>query len=469
MKRMVFCLMLVVFAGRTVSAVDLSDVRIRTMPFAVQAWTFHNFTFFETLEKVHDLGIANVEAYSGQPLSADMPGVVFGPDMTQEQFQLVRSKLRETGIRLVGYGVVNFANNEESMRKVFDFARQLRIGVIMTEPAWDDWSLLDQMVKEYNIKIAIHNHAIPNKYARPETVYAQIVDLDPRIGICPDTGHWMRSGINPVAALTMFEGRIHNVHLKDLNEFGSNDAYDVPFGSGKGNIRDILALLTTMDYRGYLTIEHENEAELENPSPSIRKGLDYVAGITYFDDSYKEILSWNNGLYSKAGWNHYGPGIIELDRETGILSSTGGMGLLWYAAEKYDDFVIELDYRCSHPNTNSGVFIRVPDMPASDDYIYHSFEIQIGDDGEGIHSTGAVYDAEAPTAAAFKPTGEWNHYMISFVGDRIQIELNGVQVVDWRAEPRGKIRDFSREGYVGLQNHDWNTTVQFRNVFVKKL
>lgn len=185
---------------------------------------------------------------------------------------------------------------------------------------------------------------------------------------------------------------------------------------------------------------------------------------------YERILrQGRNGTFSKAGWNHYGPGYFELDAETGVLTSHGGMGLFWYAAEEYGDFVLELDFMTEVDTANSGVFVRVPGVPASDAYIYHSWEVQIYDEGEGIHQTGAVYDAEGPTKLASKEPGEWNHFKISFVGDHITVEVNGETVVDWDAEPRGKVEDFAAGGYVGLQNHDRDTRTFFRNIFVKRL
>jgi len=184
---------------------------------------------------------------------------------------------------------------------------------------------------------------------------------------------------------------------------------------------------------------------------------------------FERILRLQDGRYSKHGWNHYGPGYFDLDAGTGVLTAHGGMGLFWYAAEPYGDFVLELEFRTTERRNNSGIFLRVPEMPASDEYIYHSFEIQIDDASEGIHHTGAVYDAEAPAKDASRAPGEWNHYRITFQGKRITVVLNGQQVVDWQAEPRGKIRDFAPRGYIGLQNHDDGSPVQFRNIFVKKL
>jgi sugar phosphate isomerase/epimerase len=451
-----------------VKGTDYRDVRIKKIPIAIQCWTFRKFSFFETLKKAKELGIEYLQPYPGQELGGSVPGARFDHNLSEAQIAEVKRWLEDEGLTLVSYGVVNFENNEESTRKVFDFAKKMGIKTIVTEPQYDDYSLIERLIKEYNINIAIHNHPLPSKYARPETVLDHVKGLDERIGDCADTGHWMRSSVNPVEALRLLEGRILDVHLKDLNEFSAKGAYDVPFGQGKANIHDILAELTLQNYHGYLAVEYENEKEVDNPSPSVRKGIDYIKSITYFE-GYEEILRWSSGRYSKHGWNHYGPGYFELDEKTGILKSRGGMGLLWYSAKKYKDFILELDYRCSDKNTNSGIFLRVPDLPTSDDYIYHSFEVQICDSGEGIHKTGAVYDAEATSVDALKEPGEWNYMKVIFKGNHIQVELNGVAVLDWDAEPRGKVKDFSREGYLGLQNHDSLSPVYFRNIFVKEL
>lgn len=444
------------------------DVRIKEFPIAVQCWTFRKFSFFETLQKVEELGVKYLQAYPGQVLRKDNSAVKFDHNLDDAQIQSVKDGLKEHAITLVSYGVVGFDNDENSMARVFDFARKLGIQTIVTEPAYDDYSLIEKMVKKYNIQIAVHNHPEPTKYSRPGTVLQHVQGLDERMGACGDTGHWMRSGVKPVEALKLLEGRMIDVHLKDLNVFGSKQAFDVPFGQGDAHVFDILAELTLQDYHGYLVVEHENPKEVDNPSHSVRKGIDYIESITYCR-GFEQILAWRWGRYSKHGWNHYGPGYFELDEKEGVLQSHGGMGLLWYSAKKYDDFILELDFRCEESRANSGIFLRVPDVPTSDDYIYHSFEIQIQDIGSGIHKTGAVYDAEPTIQDAFNETGLWNHFKITFKGDHIDVELNGYRVVDWDAEPRGKIKDFARSGYIGLQNHDRDTSMWFKNIFVKEL
>ena len=187
-------------------------------------------------------------------------------------------------------------------------------------------------------------------------------------------------------------------------------------------------------------------------------------------EGYERLLQQRrDGSFTKAGWNHYGPGYFELDAHTGILTAHGGMGLLWYSVREYGDFTLELEFMTDVERANSGVFLRVPDLPSSDDYIYHSWEIQIDDASDGVHHTGAVYDAEAPAAQPSRGPGTWNHFRIRFVGGHIAVELNDTPVLSWDAEPRGKVEDFATRGYIGLQNHDQDTTTKFRNIFIKSL
>jgi len=456
------------FAAPEAAGDPYKDVRIKKIPVAMQCWTFRNFSFFDTLKKVQELGVKYIQAYPGQPLGAEAPGVLFDQNLSDEHIKLVQNKLQEAGVSIVAYGVVGFNNTEPEIRKVFDFARKMGFGIVVTEPKVENAALLEKLVREYDLRIAIHNHPEPSAYAKPETVLSFIRDRDERFGSCFDNGHFMRGGHKPIDCARVLKGRIWDVHIKDRSGFGTDKVDDVPLGQGKADIRTLLAELSLQDYPGYLTIEHEADRDVKNPMPALKKSLDYLKSITYYE-GYQELLSHSLGGYEKDGWNHYGPGYFELESKTGVLKSQGGMGLLWYSVKKYKDFVLELDYKCSRLETNSGVFVRVPEVPTSDDYITHSFEIQIYDAGEGIHKTGAVYDAEPTKVDALKPVGEWNHMKIMFQGKRLEVEVNGKVVLEWQAEPRGKVRDIASDGYVGLQNHDSQSPVYFKDIFIKEL
>jgi sugar phosphate isomerase/epimerase len=185
------------------SPVPYQDVRIKKFPLAIACYTYRKFSFFETIEKAQELGIQYLEPYEGQALSREHPEVSFNPDLTDSQIELTKTKLSAARLTLVSYGVAEIGTTEASMRKVFDFAKKLRIPTIIAEPEDDDFTLLERLVKEYNIRIAIHNHASPSKYALPQSILEHVKGRDERIGSCADTGHWMRSKINPVEALRL--------------------------------------------------------------------------------------------------------------------------------------------------------------------------------------------------------------------------------------------------------------------------
>ena len=154
-------------------------------------------------------------------------------NMTAEQKQAARKILADAGVTLTNYGVVGLSNNEAECRKVFDFAKEMGIENIVSEPPEDAFDLIDKLCKEYKIGVAIHNHPKPSPYWNYETVLKVCEGRSKWIGACADTGHWTRSEIDPVVAIKALgkAGRIRSLHFKDLNEFGG-DAHDVPWGTG---------------------------------------------------------------------------------------------------------------------------------------------------------------------------------------------------------------------------------------------
>lgn len=185
-----------------------------------------------------------------------------------------------------------------------------------------------------------------------------------------------------------------------------------------------------------------------------------------------ELVEKNEyGSYTKFGWNHAGDGYFTIDRETGELTAHGGGGLLWYSKRMFADFELELEFNCDSVNTNSGIFLRVPTLPESYDYIHHSFEIQIMDRSRRglLHATGAIYDAAPATRLASLGPGKWNRIKITCDGLHYLVVLNGETVVDWMARPAGKIVDHWPQGYLGLQNHHGGGVIRFRNIRVREI
>ena len=177
---------------KEVAATDYSSVRIKDIPVAMQCWTFRGLTFYETLKKVEKLGIKYLEAFPGQKIDKNSDRQM-GPGLSDDDIKEIKSKLNKHGITLRAFGVTNFDNNEEAARETFEFVKKMGIKVLVLEPKYNDYSIIEKMVKEYNIPVGIHNHPKDSHYWNPETVMKNIEKLDKRIGYCGDTGHWLRS------------------------------------------------------------------------------------------------------------------------------------------------------------------------------------------------------------------------------------------------------------------------------------
>jgi sugar phosphate isomerase/epimerase len=139
---------------------------------------------------------------------------------------------------------------------------------------------MEKLVKEYDIMIAFHDHPRrPNdpsyRMWDPNYVLSLIKDRDPRIGVCADTGHWIRSGLKPVECLRILKGRIVTSHLKDLNEMGLR-AHDVPYGTGVADMPGILEELKAQGFDGNLSIEYEYH--WDNSAPEVAQCIGFVRG-----------------------------------------------------------------------------------------------------------------------------------------------------------------------------------------------
>jgi|GEM_PF-587048 len=225
----------------------------------VQAYTFNRFTFCEAVAKTKSLGLKYIEAYP-QQMVGDSHGNVRFRDMDPALRQEVRQMLKDQGVTLVNYGLVPLPNDEAECRKAFDFARDMKIETIVSEPPDEAMVLIDRLCEEYRIGVAIHNRPKSMSYCwDPGMVLRLCEGRSKWIGACADIGHWTRSGIDAVEAVRKLgsAGRIRSVHFKDLNEFGNEKAHDVIWGTGVSRAREVLAELAKQGYEGTFSIEYE--------------------------------------------------------------------------------------------------------------------------------------------------------------------------------------------------------------------
>ena len=222
---------------------------------AVQAWSFHRGTFFEAVDKTAAAGILYIEAFPGQKISKDIDGKM-GPGMTAEQIKAVKDKLAACNVKVVGFGVCGLSKDEAASRKTFEWCKEMGIEVINTEAKEDAFATLATLAKEFNIKVGLHNHPKPSYYWNPDKVAEAVKDSGGQIGACADTGHWVRSKLNPIECLKKLEGKIVSSHFKDLK-----GGHDVVWGTGDSDAKAMLAELKRQGFKGVISAEYEHNWE----------------------------------------------------------------------------------------------------------------------------------------------------------------------------------------------------------------
>ena len=238
-----------------------------------QAYTFNRFTFFEAIDKNASLGLSVIEAYPGQMLEPDRRDTKFDHHLSPDLLDHVRAKLNETKVLLVNYGVVRLPNDEGECRAVFDFAKAMGIETVVSEPPTDALDLVDRLCQEYGIQMAIHNHPDPSIYWNPDSVVKACDGRSAYIGACADTGHWVRSGIDPLEAMKKLEGRILSLHLKDVDRCAPN-ADDVPWGTGVGKVSEVLDELRRQRFQGVISNEYELPSD-DDPLPQVAECVEF--------------------------------------------------------------------------------------------------------------------------------------------------------------------------------------------------
>jgi len=250
----------------------------------IQFWTFHKFTFAEAVEKAKTLGLKYVEGFAGQPLSPNQPDLKVDPDNPSiEVMDQIKRMLLEAGLHMPTLYVGTFNADEARSRRVFEYAKAMGIETIVSEPEFESFSSLDRLTQEFAINVAVHNHAEPSRYADPRTVLEHIGKCNPRIGACPDVGHWGRSGLDTVEGLKLLAGRILCIHMKDVEGANTADkeADDVLWGQGTADIRGVLSELHRQNFTGPITIEYEKNWENNVP--------DVTECMAFYKKVYKEL------------------------------------------------------------------------------------------------------------------------------------------------------------------------------------
>jgi sugar phosphate isomerase/epimerase len=253
----------------------------------LQSYSLRAFDAEPALNHTRTLGLKYWESYSKHIPVSTLPANI----------SRYKAMLDEAGVTLLAYGVVSFDDNETAAREVFDFAKAVGLISISANPKNNaaTFDLLDKLVEEYGIPIAIHNHGPGALYDKADDVVVAVKDRHSLIGACVDTGHYLRSDENPVEVIEKLGPRVFGVHLKDVKTI--RDAAEIErlsqtlpqnrvdqlkregkiftiLGEGELDVVGCLRALRKLDYQRSLSLEYE-ESE-QNPISDIELCLKAV-------------------------------------------------------------------------------------------------------------------------------------------------------------------------------------------------
>src|SRR5262245_16331482 len=196
---------------------------------------------------------------------------------TPDQTRARRAKIEAAGITIMGGGTITIPNDAAQIRKEFDYARNAGVPLIYVDPFPAALDTIEKMAKEYDIRVAIHNHGPEDtRWPRPQDAYAAVKSRDRRLGLCIDIGHTTRTGTDPVAACRECRDRLYDLHVKDLADRTVKDS-DVEVGRGVMDIPALFRTLVEIGYQGQVGLEYEIHPT--DPFPGMTESLAYMRGV----------------------------------------------------------------------------------------------------------------------------------------------------------------------------------------------
>lgn len=235
----------------------------------LQSWTCRNMSFDDV---VAFAGVHHIKYL--QLISKHID-----PKGPKEETLRKKAILDQHGLVCYTFGVNGTTTDKEENRKLFEFAKLMGIGLIVVEPKdMAEWDNLEALVKEYDIKLAIHNHGKGTVYGDPATVKAVLAARDPRIGVCLDIGWITAAGFDAAKVFRDYNGRVFDMHLKDKRVDTSGEkpvVLDVEIGTGQANYDGLFAEIKKAKWSGVMAIETDNAGFAADPNRLVREAANF--------------------------------------------------------------------------------------------------------------------------------------------------------------------------------------------------
>jgi inosose dehydratase len=231
------------------------------------SYTFRKFSLEQTLAMCKEAGATSIS----------LKDFHLPYQSTKAARKEARQKVEAAGLLLASGGVIYMKNNESVIREFFDYARDAGMPTIVVAPDLDALDTVEKMTREYNIRIAIHNHGPGDKlYPSPLDVLQLVKNRDERMGICIDVGHTVRLGLDPVVVIHQCAPRLYDFHIKDVTQATADGK---PTEVGRGVIDIVGVLKTLVELRYVYNIGLEYEKKEKDPMPGVLESFGYMRGV----------------------------------------------------------------------------------------------------------------------------------------------------------------------------------------------
>ncbi|MBN8858520.1 MAG: sugar phosphate isomerase/epimerase [Sphingobacteriales bacterium] len=235
-------------------------------PLAIASFSMREFSLDDMLDICLRCGIKQIALKDLHlPLSS-----------SKEVIEQSIKRCTEKGVATYAVGVV-YMKTTAAIDQAFEYAGTAGVELMVAKPAKELLRYVEEKVKRYNIRIAIHNHGPGDQsYPSVQSAYELIVKMDRRMGLCMDIGHTKRIGRDPGQDLREFSDRIFDIHLKDVTA-ATAEGRNCIIGRGVIDFRSFLKAVRYTGYRGYLALEYEESPR--DPLPGMMESLGYIKGM----------------------------------------------------------------------------------------------------------------------------------------------------------------------------------------------
>ena len=260
------------------SACSKKEVPQEDWKFAIQSYSFHNFSLVEALDKCQELGVKYIEVYPGHRLGDKWGDQQFWPSLDDSIQSEILQIAEEKGVKIVATGVFT-SDNPEDWNQLFSFASKMQMDYVTCEPPMAMWDSIEALSEKYNIKVAVHNHPQPSTYWTPDSLLKAVGERSENLGSCADVGHWVREGLDNLECLKQLGSRVITYHFKDIiakPEDGSAQ-HDTVWGTGILNVKEMINIMREQKFDGYLAIEYEYN--WDNSVPDIKQSIENFKAI----------------------------------------------------------------------------------------------------------------------------------------------------------------------------------------------